>query len=82
MADTIITFRIPEAKAPEALAAFTAVHPNITGDPEQWKGAPLSDADWMRYCAQQWVDGIVNQGRKHLHRVNNPEPVDTKFAED
>ena len=81
MPDVVITFTIPAGKVAEAVEAFCAVHPNITGDPLQWDGDQLSDGNWVKWRIKQWVNDVVNQGRRHVHRVNNPEPTDGDFAE-
>lgn len=81
MPDVTISFKIPAAKAIEALAAFLAVKPNITSDPTLWDGDPLADAAWLKYCIRQMVNDVVDQGRRHLHRANNPEPVAADFTE-
>ncbi|MHC4225660.1 MAG: hypothetical protein ACYSUN_16840 [Planctomycetota bacterium] len=82
MADVVITFTIPDAKVAEALPAFLVIHPNITSDPTQWSDPPLTDGQWVKYRIRQWVNEQVNEGRRHLHHVNNPEPIDGEFAEE
>ena len=80
MADTVITFTIPSAKVAEAVAAFLAMYPNVTGDPLLWDGDPLTDGAWVKHRIRQWVSDTINDGRRHLHRVNNPEPTPEDFT--
>ena len=80
MPDLTLTITIPEAKRAEAVAAFLVRFPNITNDPSQWKGQILTDSQWFTRRIRMWVNEQINDGRRHLHRVNNPEPGDDEFT--
>lgn len=80
MADLILSHKIPDADAVEAVAAFVAVHPNITRDPALWAGDPLADADWLEHRLVAWLNEQVNDGRRRLHSTGNPPAADRDFA--
>jgi len=78
MADVILSYTIPSDKVLLARDAFLRVYPNITNDPDQWSDAPLTDLQWIKYKHMQWLQKVMNRGRRLLLAV----PPDPDYIEE
>ena len=79
MADTVLSYTIPEAKVAEYIADYVYIHKNTETqddpewvDPEDGTTAPqvakYTDAQWVREHIMRWVRSQIVRGKNAQYR--------------